>query len=291
MDRGIYSNRTADRAFDEVFQSGDEGFHSSDNAIGQTLTVDYGNAYIFDYIEYYPREDAGNGTVTQMRVETSLDGVNWAQHGDGGSSTDPDAGLSFNMAQNSDTKPLNLTDPNTEADSIGARYIRFTPLASVGGFFSARELKVYTIDGGYGSTSSPFRVWQHFFCRDEYAALDCMFQKESSQHGSDKNSTWVGEVQSQYGDINFNGIADIWDYAFTAFAVDGGTTQTGSVSGDILLQPSAMTVEAGEQFTINVTAIDVQNLNAYGTIIDYDQSKLEYVSTSYVGPAACTHRA
>lgn len=283
---GIYSNRTADRAFDEVFQSGDEGFHSSDNAIGQTLTVDYGNAYIFDYIEYYPREDAGNGTVTQMRVETSLDGVNWVQHGDGGSSTDPDAGLSFNMERNSDTKLLNLNDPNTEADSIGARYIRFTPLASVGGFFSARELKVYTIDGGYGSTSSPFRVGNISsvgMSEPTVTTFQQMFQKESSQHGSDKNSTWVGEVQSQYGDINFNGIADIWDYAFTAFAVDGGTTQTGSVSGDILLQPSAMTVEAGEQFTINVTAIDVQNLNAYGTIIDYDPSKLEYVSTSYVG--------
>ena len=190
------------------------------------------------------------------------------------------------MAQNSDTKPLNLTDPNTEADSIGARYIRFTPLASVGGFFSARELKVYTIDGGYGSTSSPFRVGNISsvgMSEPTVTTFQQMFQKESSQHGSDKNSTWVGEVQSQYGDINFNGIADIWDYAFTAFAVDGGTTQTGSVSGDILLQPSAMTVEAGEQFTINVTAIDVQNLNAYGTIIDYDQSKLEYVSTSYVG--------
>ena len=101
---GIYSTRTADKAFDEEFQSGDEGFHSSENAIGETLTVDYGEAYILDYIEYYPRDDAGNGTVTEMLVETSLDGVNWVKHGDDGSSTDADADLSFVMESSSDVR-------------------------------------------------------------------------------------------------------------------------------------------------------------------------------------------
>ncbi|HJD34588.1 MAG TPA: hypothetical protein H9911_08625, partial [Candidatus Mediterraneibacter tabaqchaliae] len=52
---GIYSNRNPILAFDETFQSGDGGFHSGGDDIGQTLTVDYGNAYVFDYIEYYPR--------------------------------------------------------------------------------------------------------------------------------------------------------------------------------------------------------------------------------------------
>lgn len=283
---GIYSNRNPILAFDETFQSGDGGFHSSDGAIGQTLTVDYGNAYVFDYIEYYPRDDSGNGTLTSVLVETSLDGVNWVKHGDTGSSTDADADLSFDRERSADMWTWDLSDPNTGSGSIGARYIRITPLASVGNFFSASEIKVFTVDGGYGSAQSPFRVGNISsvgMSEPTVTTFQQMFQKESSQHGSDKNSTWVGEVQSQYGDINFNGIADIWDYAFTAFAVDGGVTQDASVSGDILLQPSAATVEAGEQFTINVTAIDVQNLNAYGTIIDYDPSKLEYVSTSYVG--------
>ncbi|HIZ12815.1 MAG TPA: discoidin domain-containing protein [Candidatus Mediterraneibacter stercorigallinarum] len=283
---GIYSTRTADKAFDEEFQSGDEGFHSSENAIGETLTVDYGEAYILDYIEYYPRDDAGNGTVTEMLVETSLDGVNWVKHGDDGSSTDADADLSFVMESSSDTKTLDLSDPNTGSDSIGARYVRFTPLASVGNYFSASELKVYTIESGSGSADSPFRAGNISSVGMSEASLTTfqqMFQKESSQHGSYKNSTWVSEVQSQYGDINFNGIADIWDYAFTAFYVDGGTTKTGSVSGDILLLPSGETIEEGDTFTINVTAIDVENLNGYGSIINYDPDKIEYVSTSYVG--------
>lgn len=283
---GIYSNRNPILAFDETFQTGDGGFHSSEGAIGQTLTVDYGNAYVFDKIEYYPRDDQGNGTLTSVLIETSLDGVNWVKHGDTGSSTDAEADLSFNRARSADMWTWDLSDPNTESDSIGARYIRITPLASVGNYFSASEIKVFTIDGGDGSAQSPFRVGNISsvgMSEPTVTTFQQMFQKESSAHGSSKNSTWVGEVQSQYGDINFNGIADIWDYAFTAFAADGGTTQTGSVSGDILLQPSAMTVGAGEEFTINVTAIDVQNLNAYGSIINYDPGKLEYVSTSYVG--------
>lgn len=285
----IYGSHNPILAFDETFQSGDAGFHSDGNSIGQTLTVDYGNAYVFDYIEYYPRDDAGNGTLTSVLVETSLDGVNWVKHGSAGSSTDADAELSFDRERSSEMWTWDLTDPNTDVDSIGARYIRITPLASVGNFFSASEIKVFTIDGGSGSAQSPFRVGNITSSGTSEPTLETfkqMFQKESSAHGSDKNSTWVGEVQKQYGDINFNGISDIWDYAFTAFAVDGGTTRTGSVSGDILLQPSASTVKSGEEFTISVTALDVANLNAYGSIINYDPDQVEYVGVDYVGTSA-----
>ena len=282
----IYGSHNPILAFDETFQSGDAGFHSDGNSIGQKLTVDYGNAYVLDYVEYYPRDDAGNGTVTKMMVETSLDGVNWIQHGD---QTDGDGNKYFQMERSADMKTLDLSDPNTGAGSIGARYIRFTPLESVGNFFSASEIKVFTIDGGFGSAQSPFRVGNISsvgMSEPTLTTFQLMFQKESSAHGSDKNPTWVGEVQNQYGDINFNGIADIWDYAFTAFNVDGGTTQTGSVSGDILLQPSATTVASGDKFTISVTALDVANLNAYGSIINYDPDKVEYVGVDYVGTSA-----
>lgn len=285
----IYGSHNPILAFDEVFQTGDAGFHSDTKAIGETLTVDYGKAYVLDYIEYYPRTDAGNGTVTKMRVETSLDGVNWVVHGQNESSTDANADLSYTMVRDSSMKTLDLRDPNTGASSIGARYVRFTPLQSVGNFFSASELKVYTVKDGAGTASKPFLVGNIStvgMSEPTLTTFQQMYQKESSQHGSYKNATWVGEVQSLYGDINFNGIADVWDYAFTAFNVNGGTSKTGSVSGDILLQPSAKTVKAGETFTVNVTALNVKNLNAYGSIINYDPAKVEYVSTAYIGTGA-----
>lgn len=281
----VYSSRNPIRAFDREFQSGDEGFHSGANAIGKTLTVDYRNAYVLDKIEYYPRTDAANGTVTKMKVETSLDGVNWVYHGDTGSSTTDDT-LAFNMPRNAEIKLLNLTDPNTKEDHIGARYVRFTPLQSVGNFFSASEIKVYTIPEGYGSIEKPFRagnITTVGVSEPTLTTFQQMFQKESSQHNSSKNATWVGEVQKLYGDINFNKISDIWDYAITAFAVDGGTKQTGKVGGDIVLQTDKTTVTSGEEFTINVSGSELKNLNAYGTIINYNPQKIEYLETKYVG--------
>ncbi len=40
--------------------------------------------------------------------------------------------------------------------------------------------------------------------------------------------------------------------------------------------------QADEEFTISVTAEDVKNLNAYGTIINYDPEKVEFVSEQYL---------
>mgnify|MGYP005755195211 CR=1 FL=1 len=279
----IYGSHNAILAFDQAFQTGDGGFHSDGNSIGQKLTVDYGNAYVLDYVEYYPRDDAGNGTVTRMMVETSLDGVNWIQHGD---RTDGEGNKYFQLASDKTAKQLELSDPNTGTGSIGARYIRFTPLASLGNFFSASEIKVYTVDNADGSTERPFRagnITSSGLSEPTLGTFQLMFQKASSAHKSAKDSTWVGEIQSQYGDINFNGISDIWDYAFTAFYVNGGTNKTGDVAGDILLLPSATEIKSEDTFTIDVTALDAENLNAYGSIINYDPDKLEYVDVAYTG--------
>ena len=285
---GDIYNGSAFGAFDKVMQQGDSGFHSNGNSIGQALTVDYENAYVFDYIEYYTRASGdsvgGNGTVSRLRVETSLDGVNWVAHGD---QTTGDGVKYYQLDTGAEMVVLQLNDPNVaDSSGIGARYIRFIPLASVGNFFCVSEIKPVTIETGSGSISSPFRpgnLATQGLDTPTLALFNASYMKESSQHQSYKNASWVGEVQSMFADINFNGISDIWDYAHTAFYVDGGTTKTGSVSGDILLTPSATTISAGDTFTVDVIAVDVENLNAYGSIINYDPAKISYVSTEYIG--------
>ena len=280
----IWGNHNADLAFDGIFQLGDSGFHSNYGGINEKLTVDYGNAYLFDQIDYYPRDDAGNGTVTKMLVETSLDGVHWIQHGP---DTDANGNKVNNFAADNTTKTIDLSDPNTGSDTIGARYIRFTALESVGTFFSASEIMPIAIAGENtaGSVWKPFTVGNTVTVGTADATVTTfqqMYQKESSAHGSAKNPNWVGEIQSLYGDINFNGISDVYDYAYTAFRVDGGTTKTGSVSGKITLQSDKDVIAAGEEFTISVTAENVKNLNAYGTIINYDPEKVEFVAEQYL---------
>lgn len=278
----IYGNHTADLAFDRIFQAGDGGFHSNNGGINEHLTVDYGNAYIFDKIEYYPRTDAGNGTVTKMRLETSLDGVHWIEHG----TEEADGRKAFNLERNAETKTLDLSDPNTGDSAIGARYIRFTALESVGTFFAASEIKPYAVEGKstFGSVWKPFRVGniKRMETKEPTAAdFTGMYLQGSRLHQSAKYPEWVENVQKEYGDINFNGISDVYDYAFTAFNVDGGTKQKGSVSGNAKLVPSKAEIKAGETFTVSVKAENVKNLNAYGTNINYDPEKIEFISAEY----------
>lgn len=278
----IWGSHGADLAFDEIFQTGDGGFHSNNGGVNEKLTVDYGNAYLFDTVEYYPRTDVGNGTVTEMKVETSLDGVHWIQHGD---QTKADGTKYYKLAVDATTKNLNLKDENVNSETIGARYIRFTALASLGTFFSASEIKPIAVEyGQVGSTTKPFSVGNISTLGTAAAtqsSYESMYAKESSAHSSYKNPNWRGEIQAVYGDINFNGYSDVYDYAFTAFKVDGGTTKKGKVSGAITLDSDKQEIKAGETFTINVTADNVKNLNAYGSIIHYDPAKVEYVNSSY----------
>ena len=84
---------------------------------------------MLDKFEYYPRNDAANGTVTKMRIETSLDGNHWSKP--------------VELDWNKDNKVKTYEFPTGAA----AQYVRLTPLASVGNFFSARELAVYKKDG------------------------------------------------------------------------------------------------------------------------------------------------
>ena len=248
----IYGNHKADLAFDKVFQQGDSGFHSNGNSIGQTLTVDYGKAYEIDKIEYYPRTDASNGTVKKMKLETSLDGVHWTE------------AKEYTWERNAETKVMG--DLN-----CGARYIRFTPLESVGNFFAASEIKVYKKENtgafAVGSTNKADTVSDGDYTNMKNYLGTC-----------EKDSLFVDQIKSRYGDINMNNIYDVYDYAFTMFQLDGGTKKTDSVSGEAMLLASSADVKKGETFTIDVYAQNVAGLNAFGQVINYDPKKVEFVS-------------
>ncbi len=279
----VIEEKGPELAFDKIFQQ--NGFRSTNSGMNYKLTVDYGKAYLFDKIEYYPPLAAAHGTIEDMMVETSLDGVHWIQHGD---STDASGNKFFDWEVNDKVKVMDLSDPAINSKTIGARYIRFTALKSRSGWFAVSELKPYVVSGKEtaGSVYKPFKVGNILTKGEDKPTLDTfaqMYQKESSAHKSYKSPQWVGEIQKLYGDINNNGISDVYDYAFTAFDVDGGTKQTGEVEGHAILVPSAKEIKAGETFTIDVNAENIKNLNAYGSIINYNPKKVKYVKVDYTG--------
>ena len=139
---GLYNNQGADRAIDHEFQAGGDGFHSDGNAIGQELIYDMGMLYDLDKLEYYPRTDLGNGTVSQMDISVSRDGVHWQAVNEGDNTITIDR----------------TTDPSRPVATIDLngfdgtwRYVKMIPRATTGGFFSASEIAVYKVDGTNGT--------------------------------------------------------------------------------------------------------------------------------------------
>lgn len=263
---GIYSNRTEDKAFDHELQTGDGGFHSDGNNLGQTMTIDYGLAYDFDTMEYYPRDDAGNGTVTSMKIETSLDGVNWTVISEATS-----------WSQDGNVKTVQFPE------NTFARYVRLTPLASVGGFFSASEIAIYKADGTSGFEvgslpSAPYTV-----------GTEDVQHLEGNAKSRENREPYAAEFQTHVGskafDINNNGVYDVYDMSFTMSKVNGGTTKSGDVGGSVAVIPSATSVEAGDVVTVDLYASDATNVNALGSVIHYDGSKFELVADSIEGSA------
>ena len=236
-------------------------FHSTGDVVSnaEPFILDFGAAYKLDKFEYYPRDNYSNGTVQKMDIFTSLDGLHWVEAHDGDSA----ATWSYNTSAtvNENVKTVDLS-------GNAARYVKLVVKQSVGNFFAANELVVYKADGteafAVGSTNLLPEVTEA-----DYTNM-MNYKGTSIKDGS----VFVDQIQKRFGDINYNEIYDVYDYAFTAFPLNRGAVQTGSVSGNA----SYEVTEENGNLVIKVMADRVRNVNAFGEVLHYDPSKLEFVS-------------
>lgn len=251
-------------AFDHNVADGSNMFHSGDNAAeGQVMTVDYGTAYQFDKLGYWPRTDVAgavaSGTVLQMKVETSLGGVHWV-----------DCGTS-NWENTRDYKefPLNQT--------VRARYVRLTPVDTNNGYFTALELAMYKVDGSsafeVGSIAGDGKVTDADY---QHLKGNCIGRENRAPLDTD----WSSHIAPNGADFNLNGAYDAYDMASTMSKLDGDTTKSDKVSGNIVVVPSQTTVEAGDVITVDLYTDDIKNANALGALINFQGDAFEYVNDS-----------
>ncbi len=239
-------------------------FHSTSAVTqDQAMIFDYGQAYQLDKFEYYPRPDLGNGTVRKLNVYTSLDGVNWKLAWDGAKNEAWSYMAGATAAENVKTVDLS---------GINARFVKVSVVQSVGGFFAAAELAIHKVDG-----TKPFEVGSTL---KNASILEGDLSNLKNYMGVSKAGDATNFNQIVAGDINYNEIYDVYDYAFTLFKLNGGTKKTGNVAGNAMVLASAETVKAGDTFTLDVYASDVQNVNGIGTIISFDKEKIEFVDKS-----------
>ena len=240
-------------------------FFAADDVVKDRIPFiyDFGAIYDLDRFEYYPRDSYGSGTVERMNVYSSLDKVHWKLEWDGEKQEEWSYDENLEVEENVKTVTL---------QGVSARFLKLEVVKSKKNFFAAHELPVFKKDDSkpfaVGSTNKNERVSEG----------DYINMKNYLGTSVKDGSNFVDQIQKRCGDVNMNGVYDVYDYAFTMFALDGGTKQTGAVSGSIGLIMEAETVKEDETFTIAVTARDVKNLNAFGRIIDYDPSHLEFIS-------------
>lgn len=252
----LYGNHSADLAFDHFYQSGDGGFHSGGGDMGQTLTVDYGVAYNFTTLDYHPRDDAGNGTVTKMRIETSLDGNHWQSR-------------EVDWELNAETKTVEL--------NTAARYVRMTPLAARGDFFSASEICINKADGTSGFEVGSINGDSVVSDADYQHLTGNCIGREDRGYTKDQFET---HVANHGADFNFNGVYDVYDMSFTMAKLDGGTAKTDKVSGSVFVVPSQTEVKAGDVITVDLYVDGAAGINAMGSVVHFKDSQFEYVPDS-----------
>lgn len=249
-----------DNAFDHDYNN---MFHSSNGTeMGIPMTIDYGEAYALDKFVYTPRQDnGGNGNISQMKVEVSLDGTHWT---DCGTHDWDNSGAG------------KLESKEVDLSGHAARYLRLTPLKSNSGHFSAAELALYKTDDStsfeVGSTVNPGTVGS-----EDKTNLTNYLGVENRGNTAD---TFASQIAKGFGDINANGAYDVYDYAFTMFKLDGGTAKTDKVSGDIALIPSATSAKEGDEITVDLYAADASGVNAYGALVHFASDDFELVADS-----------
>ena len=239
-------------------------FHSTGDVVSnaEPFIFDFGAAYQLDKFEYYARSDNyGNGAVQKLDIFVSLDGVHWLEAYDG----EANAAWTYdgNASVEENVKTVDLS-------GHAARYVKLIVRQSKGNFFSANELIIYKQDG-----TDAFAVGSTNF-QSEVSAADYSNMNNYKGTSTKDGSVFVDQIQKRHGDINYNGVYDVYDYAFTAFPQDGGTKKTGSVSGSAHYD---VTEENGN-LVIRVMADNVKNVNAFGQVLTYDPMQLEFVSVT-----------
>ena len=240
-------------------------FFAADDIVGKKIPFEYdfGAVYDLDSFQYYPRDSYGSGCVQQMNISASLDGKHWNLVWDGAAHGDWTYDKELDVEQN--VKTVSLA-------GVSARYLKLEIVKSPRNFFAAHELPVFKKDGtsGYalGSTNKNAAV----------AAGDYTNMKNYLGTCRKDGANFVDQIEKRCGDINMNGIYDVYDYAYTMFQLDGGTQQTGEVAGALKLTADCESVKAGDTVTFTIAAEDVENLNAFGKVLHYDPAQFEFVS-------------
>lgn len=224
------------------------------NGTGRALNIDYGLAYRFERLEYYP---SAFGYVKKMKIETSLDGVHWSE-----------VGTYDFTGSNEEVKVLTFDEP------IVARYVRMLAVQT-DSYWTASEICFYKIDGSKGFAVGSLSGSET--CTElDYGNLGQVLGLENRGGEQDMFKT---RVSNFYLDLNGNDAYDVYDLVHF-MAGYAPSSQDAEVTGELEVTADRSSVSAGDVVTVQLRARGVENANALGALVHYDDEQFEFVPGS-----------
>ncbi len=227
-------------------------------AVPFDFTVDLHSINTLDKIQYLPRANAGNGTITRADIQVSRDGKTWTEIGE------------QTWARDAETKEVKL-ESHPEA-----RYVKVKVLDAVGGFGSGRELFVFKVPGTKtlipGDVNNDGKI-------DENDLTSYMNYTGLKKGDSD----FDGYIS--VGDVNNNGLIDAYDISNVTTKLDGGVYDDGHnepLAGKFAYEYDKKTYKAGDDVTIKVKGQGMQSVNAFNFVLPYRPQDMRFVKVEAV---------
>ena len=227
-------------------------------AVPFDFTVDLHSINTLDKIQYLPRANAGNGTITRVDIQVSRDGKTWTEIGE------------QTWARDAETKEVKL-ESHPEA-----RYVKVKVLDAVGGFGSGRELFVFKVPGTKtlipGDVNNDGKI-------DENDLTSYMNYTGLKKGDSD----FDGYIS--VGDVNNNGLIDAYDISNVTTKLDGGVYDDGHnepLTGKFAYEYDKKTYKAGDDVTIKVKGQGMQSVNAFNFVLPYRPQDMRFVKVEAV---------
>ncbi len=212
------------------------------------ITIDLRSVNIIDKLQYLPRPDAGNGTLLRGTIEHSMDRRNWTKQCD------------FCWERNNETKEITFADLPT------ARYLRLHVEEGTGNFGSGQQLYIFRLPGSDyyipGDINQDGRIDENDLT--SYTNYTGLRQGDSDFEG------YISK-----GDLNGNGLIDVYDISAVATELESGVSsrRVPSIAGTI----TTTTNRNGDELSITIVGTGLVSLNGISLCIPYNTDEYEYI--------------
>lgn len=226
-------------------------------AVPFSFTMDLHSVNTLDKLQYLPRADAGNGTITSCNISVSRDGKTWTDMG--------------HQTWTRDAK----TKEVTFSSHPEARYIKMDVDAAVGNFGSGREIYVFKVPGTKsiipGDINNDGKI-------DENDLTSYMNYTGLKKGDADFDGYISG------GDINGNGMIDAYDISNVSTRLEGGAQSDGDakLGGKFNIAYDKTSYKTGDDVMVTVKGNGMQSVNALNFVLPYNPSQMKFVKAESV---------